>query len=177
MKNEAIKDLTGQVFGELTVLGISERRISNRLSWLCRCSCGKETVYPTYALIRGASTHCRNCRWGSESKDVRMERHLFRRYINSAKKRNIQFSLTEQEFYAIIRKPCRYCGKFRCSRNEHTKEVHTKFNGVDRLDNSKGYTTENSVPCCSYCNQAKNNRNEEEFLSWAKELYEYQKGK
>ena len=47
-------DLTGQVFGELTVM----RRVPNvddgygrsKVAWLCRCSCGREVVYTTQVL-------------------------------------------------------------------------------------------------------------------------------
>lgn len=46
-------DLTGQVFGMLTVLG--PVRIS---SWLCRCECGKEVIYQTANLLRGERKSC-----------------------------------------------------------------------------------------------------------------------
>ena len=28
-------------------------------------------------------------------------------------------------------------------------------NGIDRIDNNKGYTKENCVPCCDICNRIK----------------------
>ena len=38
-----IKDLTGMHFGELTVIGISQKRGKNGdVFWNCKCSCGKE---------------------------------------------------------------------------------------------------------------------------------------
>ena len=163
----------GKTYGQLTVLERSKSGKS-KLYWVCKCSCGRIAEFPTFRLLNGVASHCRHCRWGETSKSVRMERHLLRRYKNGAKIRNLEFSLTDEEFFTIIRKPCVYCGKFRCTRNEHTREVHTIFNGIDRIDNLKGYTLENSSPCCSYCNQAKSNRNSEEFIQWAMDLYEFQ---
>lgn len=44
----------------------------------------------------------------------------------------------------IITKPCHYCG-----------DTHRV--GCDRIDNSRGHTKDNVVPCCIECNTAKNN--------------------
>lgn len=44
----------------------------------------------------------------------------------------------------ILTKPCVYCGD--------NKRV-----GCDRIDNSKGHTKDNVVPCCIECNHARNN--------------------
>ena len=44
----------------------------------------------------------------------------------------------------IINKPCYYCG-----------DIHKI--GCDRIDNSKGHTKDNVVPCCFECNCARNN--------------------
>ena len=44
----------------------------------------------------------------------------------------------------ILTKPCHYCGD--------TKRV-----GCDRIDNNKGHSKDNVVPCCIECNTARNN--------------------
>lgn len=53
----------------------------------------------------------------------------------------------------IMTKPCVYCGD--------TNRV-----GCDRIDNSKGHTKDNVVPCCFDCNCARNNNfsHEEMFI-------------
>jgi len=49
-------DLTGKIFGKLTVLGYSH---SNRHAyWKCRCECGKETTVQSSHLISGAVKTC-----------------------------------------------------------------------------------------------------------------------
>lgn len=47
-------DVTGKVFGRLTVLRRSEMKVEGAVKWLCRCECGKEV------LIRGASLRSGN---------------------------------------------------------------------------------------------------------------------
>ncbi len=47
-------------------------------------------------------------------------------------------------------------------------------NGVDRLDNAKGYTLENSVPCCKHCNIAKRSMTVDEFKQWISKVYAHQ---
>lgn len=47
-------------------------------------------------------------------------------------------------------------------------------NGIDRVDNSKGYTSDNCVPCCWACNNAKKNNSSSEFLAWVDGVYTFQ---
>lgn len=50
-------DLTGRVFGRLTVM---ERAgsIGHNAAWRCSCTCGKEVVVRTYNLISGGTRSC-----------------------------------------------------------------------------------------------------------------------
>lgn len=60
----------------------------------------------------------------------------------------------------IITKPCIYCGS--------DKRV-----GCDRIDNDKGHTKDNVVPCCYDCNCARNNNfSHEEMLILGKTIHE-----
>lgn len=51
-------DLTGQKFGRLTVIANTELNNQNRAMWLCRCSCGKEKVIRSDALVSGWTKSC-----------------------------------------------------------------------------------------------------------------------
>jgi hypothetical protein len=65
-----------------------------------------------------------------------------------AKRANREFTLTEVQARYFMSKPCIYCGKM--------DTVYDKpICGIDRLDNSKGYTLDNCVPCCEVCNKIK----------------------
>ena len=57
-----IKNLTGYIFGKLTVIS-EEPPISNRRRWLCHCECGKNIVVDMGDLTRkyGANKGCASC--------------------------------------------------------------------------------------------------------------------
>lgn len=61
-----------------------------------------------------------------------------------AKRRGITWTLSEKEFYSLIAKNCQYC---------QASPIMQTGSGLDRFDNSKGYTKENAVPCCAICNR------------------------
>jgi hypothetical protein len=67
----------------------------------------------------------------------------FKYYRDKARERNLEFSLTFDEFNIFWQKPCHYCGF----------DISTI--GLDRKDNNLGYTIKNVVSCCCECNTAK----------------------
>ena len=58
----AFNDLTGQVFGRLTVLYRAENYISptgqQQTRWHCRCECGNEVDVNAFELRRGRTVSC-----------------------------------------------------------------------------------------------------------------------
>jgi hypothetical protein len=68
---------------------------------------------------------------------------------------------------------CYYCGVTPSQvvrRNDLNGEF--VYNGIDRLDNSIGYTKANSVSCCWRCNRAKFNDDLKDFKEWVRCVYE-----
>lgn len=52
-------DLTGKVFGDLTVQCVAKNQRKNGgVWWTCLCNCGKMCDYPSTLLINGKRTHC-----------------------------------------------------------------------------------------------------------------------
>ena len=45
------------------------------------------------------------------------------------------------------------------------------YNGLDRVDNSRGYEPSNVVPCCRRCNRAKDDMSSQEFMKWLGQAY------
>jgi hypothetical protein len=66
------------------------------------------------------------------------------------------------EFKNITSKSCYYCGK-------------EGPNGIDRVDNTVGYTKENCVSCCKHCNYVKGDLSLEDFKTWTKRFVTTQK--
>lgn len=89
----------------------------------------------------------------------------FGKYEYSAKRKNRIFNLTMEQFNAITSNVCFYCGLFTKNKN---------FTGIDRIDSNIGYLIENCVPCCSDCNEMKNDRTIEEFLNHIKDINKFQ---
>ena len=66
MRGHFAEDRTGQVFGELTVVGREENYIYTdtngkdhvRAMWICRCSCGNMTTVRTDHLVSGKIVSC-----------------------------------------------------------------------------------------------------------------------
>jgi hypothetical protein len=72
----------------------------------------------------------------------------YKNYKNRAIKKNLEFLLTENDYEDITNKNCYFCGKENTIRHS---------NGIDRIDNSKGYIINNVSSCCSECNYMKRN--------------------
>jgi hypothetical protein len=53
-----MKDLTGQKFGRLVVLRVTDKRKNGRIVWKCRCNCGNETEVVSSYLIHGETKSC-----------------------------------------------------------------------------------------------------------------------
>lgn len=51
------------------------------------------------------------------------------------------------------------------------------YNGIDRIDNSKGYTKENSITACKQCNISKSTYSQQDFINWINNCYNNLKGK
>jgi len=82
----------------------------------------------------------------------------FSAYQRSADKRGYDFNLSYEQFETLFNKDCHYCGV------KHSK-------GVDRADNTIGYTPDNSVPCCKICNYMKRDTPYEEFKAHIKTIF------
>ena len=53
-----MKDLTGQIFGKLTVIKCAGKLDGRRYHWLCQCECGNEKNVDAYTLKSGQSKSC-----------------------------------------------------------------------------------------------------------------------
>ena len=85
-------------------------------------------------------------------------------YKRNAKNRGFVWGLNGEQFTGLILGNCYFCGSEPPERTLVGKVL--TYNGIDRLDNSVGYTPENSVSCCTCCNRAKLAMGVEEFKAW-----------
>lgn len=98
---------------------------------------------------------------------------LYNKYKDRARKKNIDFNLSLELFEIETQKKCYYCNSTpQSSYKTGTGKKRYFYNGLDRVDNTKGYTKDNIVPCCKVCNRAKGSLTLIEFKNWIKQLKE-----
>jgi len=144
--------------------------------WLCKCDCGNEIVVIGNNLKRGTTNSC-----GCLAKELRSKRRrlpegvaarnkVIHNHKMDAKRRNHESALTDEQIIAIHKGNCHYCG---CSPSNTYFPLGANgsytYNGIDRVDDTKGYTLANVVPCCMDCNYAKRSRTYDEYLDWLKQ--------
>jgi hypothetical protein len=175
-----VKHLTGNVYGQLIVIGQTER-INGRSYSLCKCSCGNTKRIDNASLTQGHTKAC-GCLRGTKSNvgyGVSAFNTCISSYRRGAKIRGLPFLLTEEVFRAITQSDCYYCGsppQTGKTRKRKSFGVYV-YNGVDRVDNTMGYIEGNVVPCCKVCNRIKGVLTQDEFLSHIKNIYTHSMAK
>jgi 5-methylcytosine-specific restriction endonuclease McrA len=89
---------------------------------------------------------------------------LFNAYRASARHRGHTFLLTLDEFGKLIKQECFYCG-VEPKQLARTTGDSVCYNGLDRIDNNKGYELSNIVTCCGACNRSKYTSTQDEYLT------------
>ena len=150
--------LTGQRFGRLLVENFvtsHKGRIHFNKYWNCKCDCGASTLVPTNKLKTG---HTKSCGCLRRSVDAPDEKTGFIRVYRRYKSTKRTFSLSEDQFKHLVQQNCYYCGESpRMISKGRKGSPDFVYNGLDRLDNSLGYTIDNVVPCCKRDNKLKSN--------------------
>lgn len=116
-------------------------------------------------------------------KDEGSFRDLVRSRKVIANKYDREFDLTNEQLRILFKGNCHYCGikpkqiwrSRACRRNPKIEPF--VYNGIDRLDNSKGYTIDNCVSCCRRCNSAKNKFSVSEIFPENRQWWNQQIGK
>jgi hypothetical protein len=135
---------------------------NKRPIYLCRCECGKEKLVKYCGGIKQLDSASCGCKSGlTKYKRLKGPVELLKKYSSrysgyktEAKKRNYSFELTYEQFCTFMDKNCFYCNSppsNRCKYN-YLEIVHS---GIDRVDNTKGYSLDNCVSCCKNCNSIK----------------------
>lgn len=127
------KDLTGQRFGHLVVLELTDKRYaSGNVGWLCQCDCGNTTIVRSGNLLRGKTRSC-GCNKRSQYEEF-IEEYL--------KSNNIPFETEYRfkdcknhfqlpfDFYIENYKGKQYCIEYQ---GEHHYEVIKGWGGEDKF--------------------------------------------
>lgn len=87
-------------------------------------------------------------------------RGRFIKYNENARLRGYEFTLQIEFFSNLINGNCHYCGL-------------KTANGIDRIDNTKGYIESNVISCCKICNTMKMALSYEDFKKHIKNIYNH----
>ena len=176
----AREDLVGRVFDRWTV-----KQYGKNSYYICECICGSIKSVAGSSLKSGSSKSC-GClkkeifsskpNWMGSNRLPSGEASMnamIDAYKRGARERNLEYSLTKEQFRELTSLNCWYCNKPPSSlwKQKRTNGSYLN-NGIDRKNNNIGYTIENSVPCCTDCNFMKSSRSYEDFLNKIKEIYE-----
>lgn len=177
------KDIQNMTFNRLTAIKPVGKNKFGSYIWLFQCSCGKQKEMIGSPVIQGAVRSC-GCylsdikRISAKIMGSKMNKGFevsaihskYSGYKHGAIKRNLVFELTLDNFKKLIKGNCFYCdSEPKLTRSNGRNEV--TMNGIDRIDNSKGYILNNCVSCCKICNSNKSSVT----LQIIKKVYEHLK--
>lgn len=163
----------GKKFGILTVieyLGLFDTSDSNHkiAMWLCEDNIGLKKKMTTAQLIAGKNIHVNRV----YTREIAALIGIYNKYKNHCQKVNREFNVDKKLFLELIQENCYYCGSSPMNTAwDKGRTFSVKYNGLDRVDSSKGYIKENVVTCCSNCNFAKQDFELSEFYVWINKVY------
>ena len=174
-------NLVGQKFGRLLVdkrAGSNER---GEALWLGKCECGNDVIVSGLTLRRGSTKSC-GCLRKERARGLNLLPQgtaAFNVMVSgmkrNAKTRGYNWQLTDEQVRSLTKQPCDYCGAGPSQRAFSTSKMAGDYvhGGIDRVDNEKGYTADNVVPCCSACNFMKRTMTLEKFKEQVAAIYRH----
>lgn len=189
--NKRYIDLTNQKFGKLMVIEFVGINNDRRPLWKCECDCGNKVIVSGKSMKSGHTlscgclrkSHIRSINKSKRKYEESTDNYEYYRHREGAKNRNLT-PLAKEDWQKIVIQPCYYCGRIDMrsflNSNKNINRVYLedeitrydkKLNGIDRVDSSKNYTLENSIPCCKMCNWMKNSFSQKDFINKVKEIY------
>lgn len=173
-KNNKPELQPGEKYNRLTVVSFHHSDKRWRKWYNVKCDCGNEKVVMGSAMTSGNTKSC-----GCLSKEVKASKRISKNhseitaiilgYKRHAERRGFKWKLTRKDVEDLVKNDCFYCG----SKPNNIKKTKNSlsggfvYSGIDRIDNTRHYIKENSVPCCKVCNYAKSNMDLQEFQEWA----------
>ncbi len=159
------QNLLGRKFGRLSVIESAGRDKRSNALWKCKCDCGSEKIVQgSKLLLKTVPTRSCGC-IHKLPEGIGAMRKLLSGYKRDAKKRDLSFALSLEEFQQITKENCHYCGIHPLQiAGEKNHNGYYFYNGIDRINNDKGYIAENVLPCCKTCNAMKTNMSKNQFL-------------
>ncbi len=158
----------GSQFGDLTVIG--NLNIKGNIYSECQCKCGRITkVRPTFLKKENGIRSCRNCSsWKGYGEISSCWWSMQKR---QADERGLEFSITIEYIWDMYLKQNRKCNlsglPIHFYRNP-SKNYNLQTASLDRIDNNKGYTTDNVQLVYKRVNFMKHTNEQRAFILYCK---------
>ena len=161
--------------GTLYCRNITEKKGPHKCA-LVLCFCGDADCREFFSTRISYLKDIKSC--GANQGKIKRGEAAFNSIYRVYKRDNIKksgrwhlpFEISKRLFRKLIQQNCVYCGREPSSVRGSTEFNRYNgtflYNGLDRVDNSKGYTIDNVVSCCSKCNRAKGTMTVDEFKEW-----------
>jgi len=167
------KDEAGNRYGKIKVVKFGGRNKHGQVLWECACDCGNVS-YPTGCRLRRGLVKSCGCtvRKPRLPKGQPAFNRAFDGMKRSAKKRNHEWKLTKEQVIELVDKDCFYCGAppSNIAKPPGNSKGTYAYNGIDRVDNNKGYLITNVVTSCFFCNRAKQDKSVPDFFNWIRQI-------
>lgn len=182
--------IIGKRFGRLKVIAFShikKRKTKTRYRFKyffkCQCDCGKIKNVHKWHLTQSQIKSCGCLRAETAARSGREKAGssnfkkilpngqsalniMYGAYRKGCKRRGFKFELSRKKFKYFTSQPCFYCGS-EPSILKIGASILLKYNGIDRVDNNRGYIKSNCVTCCKRCNYMKGTLSFKNFIMQA----------
>lgn len=162
---------------------------------ICLCDCGVKKKFRLESVRGGSTKSCGCLRDETSKKNMRQAQALqFRRpprlgsamivYRNAYNDGDIDFDtfvhMSQQNCFWCGKEPSNLCNPYKynytnpqCYYTEERKnDGDFVYNGLDRIDNTRGHDLDNVVTSCKDCNVGRMARTTDDFLSWIARIHE-----
>ena len=161
--------MIGKRYGKLVVLERSGvEKLTGTVIYKCQCDCGKVKNINGKNL-RNRQTQSCGCTKEQKGSYKTQEEGTYRnKYSVLARKCEPRFNdspPTFDEWKAIVTQNCAYCDSPPPLITAARYKIPVPCIGIDRINNDKGYTPANMLPCCKKCNFDKRHKTVREFES------------
>jgi hypothetical protein len=161
------KQSVGRSFGALRIVEVGHTTKRGLGLVKARCKCGKSGSF-TF-MLEGTSKSdtcmCHVFHYNLTPLNEYDKAYLtiMRSYKLRAESRGFTFGYTMHGFKLMTQRNCEYCGLPPSNLKTYCNTT-IKYNGIDRVDNTKGYEFRNCVTSCFTCNRAKGGLTHTQFI-------------
>lgn len=149
-----LKDLTGQTFGALTVVGRGPNTPRGQATWNCRCACGKVKTINGEHLRNGVIKSC-GCRAQYRDTPKATKHPYYATWKNMKSRCDNPHNHAYKDYGGRGIKVCdRWASDFWAFVRDMGAKPSTDYS-LDRIDSSKGYSPDN----CRWASRTTQSRN------------------